>query len=126
MERAELVRLTEGLLRSAGLESFVVSAAGRAPEPDPGGHQFWIRTPGGSRVGVYVPADDDESAQLVRLADLVQDVIVEELPARGRPAVWPECPDHPDSHPLQPAETDGPAMWSCPRTGRRVRAIAPP
>jgi hypothetical protein len=60
---------------------------------------------------------------VVQVADTLQEEIVEELCRLGRPAVWPECPDHPDSHPLKPIDLDGTAMWVCPRTERLVAAI---
>jgi hypothetical protein len=48
---------------------------------------------------------------------------VEELAAQGRPATWPECPIHPDTHPLTPLARDATAVWCCPRTGQVVSAI---
>ncbi len=63
----------------------------------------------------------------LRLADLaehVQDWEVEALAAAGRPATWPECPDHPRSHPLEPgADSAERAVWRCPRSRRAVCAI---
>ena len=66
---------------------------------------------------------DDEPDQLAQLADQVQEWAVEELWNRGRSATWPECPFHPNSHPLEPAAVAGAALWRCPKTAERVAAI---
>jgi ABC-type uncharacterized transport system ATPase subunit len=69
-------------------------------------------------VDRYLPAD-----RLADIAQQLQEWELEELAAAGRPATWPECPKHPDSHPLSPRVRDGVAVWSCPRTGRTEYAI---
>jgi hypothetical protein len=62
--------------------------------------------------------------QVAALADQVQEWEVEALAAAGRPATWPQCPEHPASHPLEPAvSADGGAIWRCPRSGLAVCAI---
>ena len=45
--------------------------------------------------------------------------------ARGRraAATWPECPQHPGSHPLMAAVREGRAVWICPRTGDLVSDV---
>ena len=48
---------------------------------------------------------------------------MEELAAAGRPATWPECPGHPDSHPLSPEAREGEAAWCCPVSGQVVCSI---
>ncbi len=49
-------------------------------------------------------------------ADQLHDWILECLPELGFPAVWPECPEHPATHPLRVGMTgDGP-VWRCPRS----------
>jgi hypothetical protein len=57
------------------------------------------------------------------LAEQVQEWELEELAAAGFPATWPQCPDHPNSHPLSPEARGGQALWTCPRTGRRIAVI---
>jgi hypothetical protein len=76
--------------------------------------------PDGSGAGIHVRAGDQ---QVAMLADQLQDALVESLPSLGLPAVWPECPDHPDSHPLQAVCDEAAAVWTCPRTGRQVGPI---
>lgn len=57
------------------------------------------------------------------LADQIQEAAVEALPSMGRAAVWPECPDHPNGHPLQAIVFDAAAVWTCPRTGHHISEI---
>lgn len=64
---------------------------------------------------------DMAAAPADRLADIAQQLQeweLEELATAGRSATWPECPEHPNSHPLSPRARDGVAVWCCPRTGR--------
>jgi hypothetical protein len=91
--------------------------------PDPGVASAMLRWDDGTGCGVHVCVGHPLSEHLVRLADQVQDEIVEQLCAERRPAVWPECPDHPDSHPLAPTLLDGAATWVCPRGGRPIGRI---
>jgi len=85
----------------------------------------------GSACAVSLLSDTPFAEQLARIADQVQEWAVEVLWAAAEPAVWPHCPDHPDSHPLHALVqhwTDGPrhedaAVWVCPRSGRTVCAI---
>jgi hypothetical protein len=78
----------------------------------------WLQGPDGVtgmslRVNMALPTVD----RLVDIADQFQEWEVEELAAAGRSATWPECPEHPKSHPLSPQLRDGAAVWSCPRNG---------
>jgi hypothetical protein len=75
-------------------------------------------------MGVRVALAATAAERVAQLADQVQEWEVEELCAVGRPATWPECPEHPGSHPLEPVVTDaGAASWRCPRPGLTVCAI---
>ncbi|SDM75135.1 hypothetical protein SAMN04487981_102467 [Streptomyces sp. cf386] len=42
---------------------------------------------------------------------------MEALWSEGVAAVWPHCPDHPDTHPLQARVVDGTAVGACPKGG---------
>lgn len=104
----------------------------RAPEPmmvnddwarDLGRPAAMLRWPDGAGSGVAVWSDWSLAANVVLLADQIQQQIVEELWRLGRAAVWPECPDHPNSHPLKPIELDDVATWVCPHSNRRVAEI---
>jgi hypothetical protein len=79
--------------------------------------------PTGDGAGIWVMANDSLEQRVAMLAEQIQDVAVGTLPSIGRPAVWPECPDHPDSHPLQARYDGTAAVWACPRTGRRITEI---
>lgn len=74
--------------------------------------------------GVWVAVGSPAAERVAWLAEQVQEWEVEALAAAGRPATWPECPEHPDSHPLEPVvSADGRASWRCPRSGVTVGAI---
>lgn len=69
--------------------------------------------------GIFLPYRGDDTERLTHIADQVQDWAVEELWSRGEPGVWPECPTHPDSHPLRPVD----GAWPCPKTEERIALI---
>jgi hypothetical protein len=78
----------------------------------------------GLRVDMALPAAD----RLADIAEQLQEWEVEELASAGRSATWPECPEHPNSHPLEPRVQAGAAVWVCPRNGRveyPVGGVAP-
>lgn len=79
--------------------------------------------PGGSGSGVYVWATESPARNIAMLADQLQDAAVDSLLGMGRPAVWPECPDHANGHPLRAGCVDDAAVLTCPRTGRQVAEI---
>lgn len=118
---------TEALLRVMSDLPPEVSAQMTVDEPTDAerarGTVAWVRDPTGS-VGLPARPDLADAELLADIADLVQDAVVEALPAMGRPAVWPSCPLHPDTHPMTPAITDdGIASWTCPRDGRPQAVI---
>ncbi|MGW4975561.1 hypothetical protein [Streptomyces mirabilis] len=80
----------------------------REPEGDYPG--LMLYAPDGSGQGVH-------GVGLAEVADGVQDWAVEALWGEGKPAVWPECSAHPDSHPLGAAVVEGVAVWVCPKEG---------
>jgi hypothetical protein len=73
----------------------------------------------GIHVQVSLPAPE----RLADLADQLQDWEVEELAAAGRPATWPQCPQHPGSHPLAPRALGDQAAWCCPASGQIISVI---
>jgi hypothetical protein len=74
--------------------------------------------------GVRVTLAQPAAERVAALADQVQEWEVEALAAAGRPATWPQCLEHPASHPLEPTvSADGGAIWRCPRSGLAVCAI---
>jgi hypothetical protein len=89
----------------------------------PGRASAMLYAADGSAQGIAVTIEDDPGARYAELADQVQEWAVEELARLGESPVWPECPEHPDSHPLAPVYDGGLAVWRCPRTGRTVSPI---
>ena len=74
--------------------------------------------------GVRVTLAHSAAERVADLAEQVQEWEVEALAAAGRPATWPECPEHPASHPLEPVmSADSTAIWRCPRSELPVCAI---
>jgi hypothetical protein len=61
--------------------------------------------------------------RIASVTDQVQDWAVEELGSIGGPTNWPQCPQHPDSHPLAAVVREGRAVWHCPKTGPVVSEI---
>lgn len=85
------------------------------------GELAMLYAPDGSGAGLVVRFGSSAAERTADFADQAQDWAVEALCAESRPAVWPECPEHPDSHPLEAGVVKGAAVWSCPRS-RRVAA----
>ncbi|MEU6365129.1 hypothetical protein ABZ876_05165 [Streptomyces sp. NPDC046931] len=73
--------------------------------------------PDGSGLGLTPHPDGTAAELLVHLADQVQDWAVEALWSEGASAVWPQCPTHPDTHPLTAAVRMDAAVWVCPKSG---------
>ena len=125
-ERAELRANLEPVLRDMRVSGAIVPDVVERAHEDagPGVVCALIQHPehaGGWSIQVKLgepPAD-----RLAGLADQLQEWEVEELAAAGRPATWPECPGHPDSHPLSPEARDGEAAWCCPVSGQVVCSI---
>lgn len=79
----------------------------------------WVQNHGGTNgMGIRVRLSSPPAEQSAEVAEQLQEWEIEELASAGRPATWPECPEHPNSHPLSPEVRDGKALWCCPRTGR--------
>jgi hypothetical protein len=83
----------------------------------------WLWGSDGTGMGVWIYLAQSDAEQVARVAEHVQDWEIEELAAVGRSATWPECPDHPDSHPLNAIVDGENAVWRCPRSGRLISAI---
>jgi hypothetical protein len=77
----------------------------------------------GSGFGVHVMLGESPDQQLASLADQVQDGEVGQLPAERLPATWPECPRHPNSHPMSAVALDGAAVWVCPKDSWAISRV---
>jgi hypothetical protein len=78
---------------------------------------------GGTGAGVSVEPGTSFEAQVVDMADQVQGWAFEALNAAGFSATWPECPYHPNSHPLSAAIVSSRPAWWCPKSERVVAVI---
>ena len=85
------------------------------------GTMVFLRGAGGAGVSIIKSAD--RTGQVVSVADQVQDWAVEALSGFGRSPIWPECPEHPNSHPLRPIERNEAAFWVCPVSRDEISAI---
>lgn len=103
-----------------------------APVPDVRDQQ-WSGFPGqmtatlyaadGSGQDVSAMAAEPLPQRIASVADQVQEWAVEALWRAGRSATWPECPEHPNSHPLTATVREDRAVWTCPTTGHLVNNI---
>jgi len=69
--------------------------------------------PDGSGAGISVAPHEPLAERVAMLADQLQDHEVEALWRAERSAVWPHCPNHPNTHPLRAEVRDGVAVWVC-------------
>ncbi|MGV9884693.1 hypothetical protein [Streptomyces sp. NPDC003006] len=98
----------------------------REERDDQIGELVMLYGPDGSGAGLVARVGAGVAERMADFADQAQDWAVEALCAQSRPAVWPECPAHPDSHPLAAGVVkgvEGVAVWSCPRSGRVVAPV---
>ncbi|MDR6989607.1 hypothetical protein J2Y66_004124 [Paenarthrobacter nitroguajacolicus] len=65
-----------------------------------------------SGQGVSVRRDISQAAQLVSVADQVQEWVIEENSLTN--SNWPQCPWHPSNHPLTARLVDNEGVWACP------------
>ncbi|WP_235453841.1 hypothetical protein [Streptomyces olivochromogenes] len=85
--------------------------------------EITLWAPDGSGQGLTPHPDGTAAELLVHLAEQVQDWAVEALWSEGASAVWPQCPTHPDTHPLTATLRTDAAVWVCPKTGTPVARI---
>ena len=88
-----------------------------------GGNDVWITVDTHSKAGIRVADALAPAEQIADVADQVADWLVESLPGAGYRAVWPECPLHPDSHPMQARVVEAAAVWVCPAGVDAIVAI---
>ncbi len=130
-ERAVLRVTAEPILRDLRSSGAIIPDVVEEAHDDAGPDRVaaWIQPPGtadsgavGSQ-GIYVQVDLSPPERIADLADQIQEWEVEELAAAGRPATWPECPLHPNSHPLAPRAHGDQAAWWCPVSGQLIAGI---
>ena len=87
--------------------------------PDYPSAMLWSQDGTGSGVNVYLP--DPEPNRIARVADHVQEWVIEARWTKG--SNWPPCPRHPSTHPLQAQSRAGLAVWVCPKDGAVISEI---
>lgn len=125
-ERAELRANLEPVLRDMRSSGAVVPDILEEAHDDFGPDCVcaWIQTPGGAgSQGIRVQVSLLSPERLGDVADQLQEWEIEELAAAGRPATWPDCPQHPDTHPLAPRARGDQAVWCCPASGQVISVI---
>lgn len=113
---ADLERSRPGLLHLG-------PAPDGVPPVDPWGNDvsiLWLWETGGrAGTGIWLGDPDEQLWQAVlRATETVQEAATDAVWG-----AWPECPDHPDSHPLDPLLTDGVPAWVCPASRRTVSRV---
>jgi hypothetical protein len=71
----------------------------------------WCGTHQAVGTGVHVRAQESLVDRIVSVADRIQEVAIEALWFARLPVTWPECPLHPNSHPLAAVVVDSRPMW---------------
>jgi hypothetical protein len=82
-----------------------------------------VWAPDGSGVGISVGEGWPLPERTAAVADQIQEIAIEARWASQMSATWPECPAHPNSHPLQARVVDGRAVWCCPETGAVIAEV---
>lgn len=118
-ERAELLADLEPVLQDMRSSSAIV------PDVLEQAHEYCVQSPdgAGSPWSIRVQASLPPPERLAGLADQLQEWEIEELAATRRPATWPQCPQHPDTHPLAPRARNDQAVWCCPASGQVISVI---
>lgn len=97
-------------LRGAGILPPRVEDSDWIKNPGRAAAMLW--SPDGGGTGVSVSRSDPVHERVAKFADQVQEWAIEELWGHG--SNWPQCPQHPSSHPMQATTRNGVAVWVCP------------
>jgi hypothetical protein len=89
----------------------------------PGQVTAMLYGPDGSGQGVFAMEGEPLPDRIASVADQVQEWAIEAQWLAGRPASWPECSEHPGSHPLTARLHDDRAVWACPRTAQLICGV---
>jgi hypothetical protein len=73
----------------------------------------WVIGTDYSAIGLPLVWAEDWDEWLVRVADIIQEAVIEDPQHWG--SASPQCPSHPDGHPLNAAIREGVAIWCCPK-----------
>jgi hypothetical protein len=122
-EHEELRASLDPVLRDLRAAGAIVPTVREQARDDDNNNSVIAYLVGVGTMGAWLRLGYSAAQRLADLADQVQEWEVEELAAQGRPATWPECPQHPRSHPLAAEERDGEAVWCCPKSGAIICRI---
>jgi hypothetical protein len=120
-EREVILKAMAPVLRDLEVSGAIVPDVRYEAHADEGrdgreGVHAWIKGDDTSGWDVWTPTEESSPAEQVWwLGQQVQEWEIEELWHEGRSTTWPECPEHPNSHPLEPGIDGGDtAVWRCP------------
>jgi len=92
-------------------------------EPEVSSLNAWMWDSRGSGAGLVLEGGLSREHAIALLAERVQEFAVEALWAKGEPATWPLCPEHPNTHCLTPTVEQGRAVWRCPAGSAELSSI---
>jgi hypothetical protein len=126
-EREVLRETSAPVLRDMAASGAIVADIREEAHADRGDETVcaWVSGADGiTGVGIWVSLEGSAAERVAELAGQLQEWEIDELWAAGRSAIWPECSEHPDSHPLEPAvDRENGASWRCPWSGDVICAI---
>ena len=107
-------------LRRAGISPPRVEDDDWTSDPDGVSAMLWSLD--GSGVGVCVSRSAPAYERIAVMADQVQEWAIEELWGQASTS-WPECPHHPNGHPMKATTRGGVAVWACPADLKPVSEV---
>jgi hypothetical protein len=114
-------------LNGAGIAAPTVSIEdAEADIPVTTGTARWsvtVHDPDEASLTFWLGLEEDPAVQQVVVADTIQSWVIQNLALSQQPAVWPRCPNHPGTHPLQAELRRDDAVWICPKNGAPICAI---
>lgn len=120
---SELLKAMEPLLHDLAVtQALLPDVEDRSWDEDPDVISAFIGR-GHLDQGIRIRLSLPSAARMVDLASQVQEWEIEELWAAGKNVSWPNCPIHPNSHPLSPRASDDDPKWCCPVTDKAICAI---
>ncbi len=84
------------------------------PTSDSEHAEAMMRAADGSGRGVSVRRSAALAVRVADAADQVQEWAIEFQLWGSAPTNWPQCPSHPDSHPMRAVVLGETAVWACP------------
>jgi hypothetical protein len=70
--------------------------------------------PDGSIASIYITTTLEFSAGAVQVAEQFQSELILVLWSHDISSTWPDCPVHPNAHPLKPDASGAAPEWICP------------